>query len=86
METKWTAAKMRVQQLRVQARSAEEMAQRTRSSAQVKPPLPLYSSSYVCSDMRDMVEICGCSMMFSFHNDYIGNGICPDMHAIVKIA
>lgn len=44
VETKWTAAKMRVQQLRVQARSAEEMAQRTRSSAQVKPPLPLQLS------------------------------------------
>ena len=34
LETQWTTAKMRVQQLRVQARSAEEMAMRTRSAAQ----------------------------------------------------
>ena len=45
LETQWTAAKMRVQQLRVQARSAEEMALRTRSAAQAcpafsTPPLP----------------------------------------------
>ena len=51
LETKWTAAKMRVQQLRVQARSAEEMAQRTRSSAQVQPSLPPHSPSHAVTSV-----------------------------------
>ena len=47
LETQWTSAKARVSQLRVQARSAEELALRTRSAAQVPLSFLFFSGPFL---------------------------------------
>lgn len=83
LETKWTAAKMRVQQLRVQARSAEEMAQRTRSSAQVI--LAPFLSFCTCTSIYDPAEDGGSSMTVP-GNKAMGSRHYPLAHGSVNLA